>query len=290
VAEARRPDFVIIGAMKSATTSLFRWLDEQPETVMAHPKETRFFSDLWANGLGWYVDKFAGARPDQVLGEASVSYTSPTYADRAAERMAEVVPQARLIYVIRHPIERLRSHYRWEMQRAREPRPLLEAIREPGNPYVGQSCYHRCLRPYIDRFPREQILVVRFEDLVRPPAPAWSEILRYLSLADRPLPDEAHNVTADKAEWTRTMAWAKHRGLMPSRRVARLPSPIRRIGKRVLTRGGEAYEAKLEASRAPIPDEVLAPIWDDLARLEAWLGTQLWRPDEQAATAKAAGA
>jgi hypothetical protein len=290
MAEAlRRPDVVIIGAMKSATTSLFRWLDEQPETFMAHPKETRFFSDLWSNGLDWYLAKFAGARPDQVLGEASQSYTSPEFAADAARRMAEIVPEARLIYVIRQPIDRLRSHYRWEAQRARESRPLREAIREPGNPYVGHSCYYQCLSPYIERFPRERILVVRFEDLVRPPAPAWSEVLRSLSLPDRPLPEEAHNVSADQGEWTRAMAWAKGRGLMPSRRVARLPGPIRRIGKHVLTRKGAAYVAKVEASRAPIPDDLLAPIWEDVARLEAWLGAPLWRPEEPAARAKAAG-
>lgn len=287
--DRRRPDFVIIGAMKSATTSLFRWLDEQPETFMAHPKETRFFSDLWPNGLEWYLDKFAGARPDQLLGEATQNYTSPAFVPRAAERMAEIVPQAHLIYVIRHPVERLRSHYRWEVQHVREPRPFLEALRAPDNPYVPQSCYHRCLTPYIDRFPRERILTVRFEDLVRPPATAWSAVLRFLALGDRPLPEGAHNVTVEKAQWTRTMAWAKGRGLMPSRRVARVPSPIRRIGKRILTRRSDADGARIETSVAPIPDEILAPMWDDVARLEEWLGEPLWRPGEPAARAKAVG-
>jgi hypothetical protein len=289
MADGRRPDFVIIGAMKSATTSLFRWLDEQPETVMAHPKETRYFSDLWSNGLEWYVAKFAGARPDQLLGEASQNYTSPAFAEQAAERMADLIPEARLIYLIRQPVARLRSHYRWEVQRARESRPLLEAVREPGNPYLGQSSYYGCLLPYIERFPREQLLVARFEDLVGSPAPAWSEVLRFLSLDERPRPNEAHNVTAEKAQWTRAMAWAKRRGLLHSRRVARMPRSVRRLGKRMLTRDGESAAQTIEASRAPIPDEVLAPVWEDVARLEEWLGTTLWRPGEPAARAKAAG-
>jgi hypothetical protein len=203
--------------------------------------------------------------------------------------MARIVPDARLIYVIRHPVERLRSHYRWEIQRARESRPLDDAVREPGNEYVGLSCYHHCVLPYIDRFPREQILVVRFEDLVRPPAPAWSEVLRFLSLADRPLPAGAHNVSAEKAQWTRAMAWAKRRGLIRSRRIARFPKSVRRLGKRVLMREGEASARVLEASRAPIPDGVLDPVWEDVARLESWLGTPLWRPGETVASAKAAG-
>jgi hypothetical protein len=256
---------------------------------MAHPKETRFFSDLWPNGLDWYRAKFADARPGQLLGEASQNYTNPVYAPEAAERMAELIPEARLIYVIRHPVERLRSHYRWEVQRARESRPLAEAIRQPGNLYVGQSSYHRCLLPYLERFPRERLLVVRFEDLVRPPSPAWAQILRFLSLGIRPLPDGAHNVTAEKGQWTRAMAWAKRRGVLRSRRIARVPRPIRRIGKRVLMRGGEASARTIEGSRAPIPDELLDPVWEDVARLESWLGVELWRRDEPAARERAAG-
>jgi hypothetical protein len=279
---------VIIGAMKSATTSLYRWLDEQPETFMAHPKETRYFSDLWSNGLDWYLAKFAGARPDQVLGEATQNYTSPTYASVAAERMADMVPDARLIYVVRHPVERLRSHYRWEVQRVRESRPLLEAVRASGNPYLGQSSYYHCLLPYIERFPRDRILVARFEDLVSPPFPAWFDVLRLLTLVERPRPEEAHNVTAEKAQWTRALAWAKRRGLLHSRQVARLPKPVRRLGKQVVMKTGDRASG-LEASRAPIPDEVLAPVWEDVARLEAWLGATLWRPGEPAARAKAAG-
>lgn len=270
----RLPDFVIIGAMKSATTSLFRYLDEQPETHMAHPKETRFFSDLWPRGLDWYLGKFEGAGPDQILGEASTTYTNPLYP--AAERMAEIIPRARLIYIIRHPVDRLRSHYRWEVQRTRESRPLVDAIREPDNEYLTLSCYHRCLLPYIDRFPREQLLVVRFEDLVRPPAPAWSEVLRFLSLADRPLPGGAHNVSNENGQWTRAMAWAKKRGLLRSSRVARVPVPIRRVGKRVLVRRGEPAVRGVAGSRAAIPDELLEPVWEDLSRLERWLGRSLW--------------
>jgi hypothetical protein len=121
------------------------------------------------------------------------------------------------------------------------------------------------------------------------PAPAWDEVLRFLSLDDRPRPDEAHNVTADKAQWTPAMAWAKRRGLLRSTRVARMPRSVRRLGKRILMRDGESAARAIEASRAPIPDELLAPVWEDVARLEAWLGTTLWRPGEPAVGARAAG-
>jgi hypothetical protein len=64
---------------------------------------------------------------------------------------------------------------------------------------------------------------------------------------------------------------------------------VRRLGKKILMRDGETAAQAIEASRAPIPDELLAPVWEDVSRLEAWLGTTLWRPGEPAARAKAAG-
>ena len=281
----RMPDFVIIGALKSATTSLYRWLDEQDEIFVPHSKESRFFADLWSRGPDWYRGLFADAADHQLLGEASVSYTNPMFAARAAERMANMIPNAQLIYVVRHPVERIRSQYRHEVQRRREPRSLLEALQEPGNPYIGHSLYHACLRPYADRFPRDQILVVRFEDLVRPPALGWSAVLRSLSLTERPLPGTSFNVSDEKAQWSRVMSWAKRNGFISLRTISKLPQPIRRVG-RTFAHGSQSYETRLEASRVPIPGEVLTPVWDDVARLEGWLGASLW-PREGAAQAKA---
>ncbi len=63
--------------MKSATTSLYRWLDEQPEVFMAHPKETRLLLGRLGPGPDWYSNLFADAVPGQMLGEASVNYSNP---------------------------------------------------------------------------------------------------------------------------------------------------------------------------------------------------------------------
>jgi hypothetical protein len=273
---------VIIGVMKSATTSLFRWLDEQPETCMAHPKETRFFSDLWSRGPEWYVERFGVVEPGTLLGEASQNYTSPAYARIAAERMATLIPKARLICVIRHPVDRIRSQYRHEVQRRRESRSLVEALSQPDNAYIGHSRYAECLQPYVDRFSREQLLVVRFEDLVRPPSPAWSTVLEFLSLEDRPLPEGAYNVSTDKAQWTSAMVWAKERRVINSGRISRVPKPVRRVARRVFARKGGSFAKQVEASKEPIPAPLLEPVWQDVARLEAWLGRPLWDPDVQA--------
>lgn len=274
----RLPDFVVIGAMKSATTSLYRWLDEQPEVFMAHPKDSGALAGEWSVALRWYAERFADAGPDQLLGEASVSYTDPRHSPIVADRMARSMKDVRLVYVLRQPVDRIRSHYRHEVQRRREHRPLLEAIAEPGNPYVAQSCYFACLEPYIERFPREQILVVRFEDLVRPDGSAWSQALAFLSLSDRPVPEGAHNVSSEKARWTRAMAWAHRNHVITLKQVSRLPKPVRRLGRAVFAREQDGRDGGPDASRAEIPFERTRPVWEDMARLESWLGLSLWSP------------
>jgi hypothetical protein len=278
--ELRSPDFIIIGAMKSATSSLYSWLGSLPGCFLAQPKEVNFFSfdATWSNGPTWYSDRFSGAARDALLGEASVSYTYPAHSEAASQRMAELVPDVRLIYIVRDPIERLRSHYRHEVQRNRERRPLLEAISSPGNPYIETSRYYACLRPYIDRFPNEQICVIRFEDLVDGDHPAWYDVLRFLDLPEAPAPGTAYNVTADNSQWSPLLLWLKEKGMWSFRRVARLPRPIRKIGHRLLMKDGAGYQAKLERSREPIPADLTAPIWDDVSELERWMGmsTSLW--------------
>lgn len=285
MSDGRLPDFVIIGAMKSATSTLYQWLRARPEVHMAWPKETNYFAvpKWWEQGIDWYTGRFAEATEDQLAGEASVIYTSPQYADVAAERMAEAVPQARLIYIVREPIERLRSHYRHEAQRHRETRSLLQCLAEPANTYVGHSMYFARLEPYLRLFPREQILVLRFDDFVEPPHPAWIEAQRFLGLSAGPAPGTAHNVTADKTQWTKTLLWMREHGVFTFARAAKLPTPIRKAGKRIFTRGGDTFRGVLDESDSAIPSELVRPIWDDVARMEAWLEVDrpLWpRPAE----------
>jgi Sulfotransferase domain len=278
---SRFPDFIIIGAAKSGTTSLFKWLSEQPEIWVPGLKEPDFFSHdrIWSRGPEWYGTVFAGAGRSLLCGEASTSYTEIKYAARTAPRMAETIPDVKLIYVLRHPLERLRSHYRHETQRGRERRPLADAVAEVENEYVGSSLYFTCLEPYVSSFSRDQICVVRFEDLVTPPPIGWSAILDHLGLPQRPLPGGVYNRTADKPGYGRTLMRLSELGVL--RGTRHLPGPVRRLGKTVFTRRRSDYALQLEQSRMPLPDAVERRIWTDVLRLEAWLGAEspLWQRD-----------
>src|SRR5262245_41553279 len=119
------PDFIIIGAMKSATTSLHAQLALQKDIFVHGPGELEFFSDdaRYARGLDWYASLFEAAPPTALCGERSTEYTKlPTYPETVS-RMRRHLPETRFIYVMRHPMDRLLSHYMhdWVLRRVSEP-------------------------------------------------------------------------------------------------------------------------------------------------------------------------
>ena len=156
------PDFVIIGAMKAGTTTLFRWLGSHPRVVLPRAKEPGFFAEdtVWANGIDWYTGLFPHRPPGFITGEASTNYLTPPYTKIAAQRMRDHRPDVRLICMVRDPEERLRSHYRHQVQRNREQRPIADAAAEPDSPYVAVSRYSVLLQPWMRLFPADQLLIV----------------------------------------------------------------------------------------------------------------------------------
>ncbi|MEY2423208.1 MAG: hypothetical protein QOI95_3275 [Acidimicrobiaceae bacterium] len=275
----RLPDFVLVGAMKSGTTSMFRWFAAQPDFVMPRVKEPRFFSDddVWERGLDWYGSLFAAAGRDVLTGEASVAYTSPEGARRAAPRIAETLPDARLIYLVRDPVARLRSHYRHQLQRGRERRSLSDAIADPSSPYITYSLYWQRLAPYLEVIDAERICVVRFEDVVDPGRGGWNRVLAHLGASPRPAPTTPYNLSAAKASYTRPLLWlTEHWGVKWTRRG---PRSLRRAGKQLLTRHDAALTGQLESSEStPVPPDVLERLAEDEVHLERWLGADqpLW--------------
>lgn len=122
----RLPDFIIIGAAKSGTTSLYEYLVRHPRVFMTTPKEPEFFGreERYAQGLKWYASLFADAANEQICGEASTVYTRLPHAGDVPARMHAVVPNVKLIYIVRNPVDRAFSDY---MQRVKTARHLEES-------------------------------------------------------------------------------------------------------------------------------------------------------------------
>jgi hypothetical protein len=258
--------------MKSGTTTLCRWLAAHPHIGLPSLKEPNFFSydHVWRRGIGWYRGVFAEISPQLRTGEASVTYTDPRLAGKAAERLHETAPEIRLICVLRHPIGRLRSHYRHEVQRGRERRSFVEAIQVGQFGYIDRSRYAECLSPWIDRFARGQLCVVRFEDLMNDDGSTWQRLLEHIGVPPAGRPEGAFNVTASKEQFTGPMRVLWESGLLPLAKA--IPAPIRRLARRALMRRGGRYAEQLADSDQRPPDALLERVWEDVSRLPQLIG------------------
>lgn len=175
------PNLVVIGAMKCATTAVHRYLDDHPDVAMSRPKELNFFfcaadgnarqqatadaewrTGLWHRGIDWYAEQFPDEAP--VRGEASPGYTSPAHPEVPA-RMAAVIPDARLVYLVRDPVRRAVSQYHHHRADGTETRPLAQALLDPASQYIARGRYFERLEPFLCHFPADRILVVTQEDL-----------------------------------------------------------------------------------------------------------------------------
>ena len=137
-AAAVLPNFVVIGAMRSGSTSLYKYLQAHPDVYMPR-KEIHFFDRKWDRGLSWYLTRFEGHSGQTAVGEATPTYLAEP---EALDRMASTIPDARLLAVLRDPVDRAYSHYWMEHARARDPRTFEEAIvdelaRCPGTSSIG---------------------------------------------------------------------------------------------------------------------------------------------------------
>jgi hypothetical protein len=178
-----KPNFLIIGAMKSATTSLFDLLSQHPQVFSCSPKEPEFFYDekTYARGWSWYESLFADARAEVAVGEASTSYTKYVLNPRCAERIARHLPEARLIYIVRHPLKRLESHWFHKLIEDRDTLPLPQAVRKVPH-LIDTSLYWRQISVYRRFYSDDRILVLFFEDFSRDPQSVLARCHRFLGL------------------------------------------------------------------------------------------------------------
>jgi Sulfotransferase family len=176
-----RPDFIVLGAMKSATTTLHEQLARQPGLFMSRPKEPNYFSDddIHARGWDWYSSLFRAAKPGDLRGESSTHYTKlPSY-PRTVDRMVRDLPRLKLIYLMRHPIDRLISQYLHEITCGRIRVALSEAIyRHPE--LIDYSRYTMQLRPFLEAYGSRSVLPVFFPRLVHQSQDELKRIGRFL--------------------------------------------------------------------------------------------------------------
>lgn len=209
------PDFIIIGAQKAGTTTVYDNLLKHPQVMPADIKEVHFFDTHWQAGVNWYRAHFA-RRGEMRAGQGAVTGEgSPYYLFHplVAERVKQVVPQAKLIVVLRNPVDRAYSHYQHEVRRGREPLSFEQAIEaEPQRlagelkkvlgdasynsfalqhfSYVERGKYAEQLERWFAVFPREQFLVISSDELNKSFEATMQQVFGFLGLSgqqiDRP--------------------------------------------------------------------------------------------------------
>jgi Sulfotransferase domain len=159
------PNLVVIGAQKCGTSGLHYHLGLHPEIQMSRPKELNYFvkEGTWRHGIDWYAQHFDPEVP--VRGEASPNYTAYPYRRGVARRMHGSIPEAKLIYLVRDPLERIAAHWVHNYAKHREKGDLRTTVNNPRASYVARSRYAMQLRRYLRRYPLDQIMVIEQEEL-----------------------------------------------------------------------------------------------------------------------------
>ena len=177
------PNLAIIGAMKCGTTSLHDYLSLHPQISMSKFKELDFFTeDLnGKRGLDWYRSNFR--QPTEIRGESSPNYTKCHLFPGVPERMHRIIPDAKLIYVVRDPIQRIISHYVHRVARGLEKRSIDEVLADSGSGnYIKTSLYFMQLERYLEYYSASNILIVLQEDLYHDRIQTLQNIFKFLNV------------------------------------------------------------------------------------------------------------
>jgi hypothetical protein len=267
----RLPNLVVVGAMKAGTTSMHNYLGLHPEITVSVDKEARFFQDPdMLDWVGIYQRNFApGTR---LRAESTPFYSKSPVFPGVVDRMADLVPDARIIYMVRDPIDRIVAEYVEQMQWGAASRPLDVELSEPEDPtnwLVASSRYATQLALYQERFGKEGVLVVDLTDLGADTAGVMGDVFGFLGLDRLDLGADdfrIFNARDDKGtfpEWVHRLrrgpvarglnklpAGLRQRVSSTAWRVLKKPVEVPEITPDTLARLRHALEPEMDALRA----------------------------------------
>jgi hypothetical protein len=264
------PNLVVIGAQKCGTSGLHYQLGLHPEVWMSRPKELNFFIEErnWPRGADWYRACFdARAR---VRGESSPNYTAYPQHLGVPERMHSLIPDAKLVYVVRDPLERIAAHWVHNYAKRREKGDLSATLTHANTSYVIRSQYHMQLQRFLAHYPLDRILVLEQEDLRTQPAETLRRVFEFAGVD----PDFTHPQIGKERHQT-------SRKMRASRLAVRLERISRSRPGRVMPKNlWLAIDEKLPMRRpierpdvrAALGPEVLEVLREDAERLRELTG------------------
>ena len=254
------PNLVIIGAMKGGTSSLHHYLSLHPQIWMSGVKELDFFIEEknWNQGCDWYQSHFSST---EIRGESSPNYSKAHVFKGVPQRMAGIIPDAKLIYILRDPIKRILSHYLHQYISRHEFGDLATALSAADNHYIQCSRYAMQLEQFLPYYSLSQILVLSLEELAGNHLATLHRVFEFLGVNacfTHPGFDQVAHLSSDKRRLNDFGA-----------QLVKLP-----VGRRIQRRFLKWTEAAVEP---PLLDEamrqsLLESLQPDVQRLRALTG------------------
>ena len=244
-------DFLIVGAMKAGTTTLYRDLDLHPDVAMPEQKEPETLV-RWTDREDIerdYRELFAKAQPGSIRGEASTAYTKRPHHEGVAARAREINPDLRVVYLRRDPFERIVSHYRHERQHRRIEAPLAEALRTHRE-LIDFSHYDWQIAPWKQAFGAAAVLEIELEEYAADRAGVLARVLGHIGADPGRMPPPDPSLVANSSREQKHMESpllnaAIRSGLYQRRIKPLLPRKWREFGRRTILPEPEAIEATL---------------------------------------------
>lgn len=222
------PDFIIVGAQKSGTSSLYHYLGQHPSLFSSYGKEVHFFDgglrariDNYRKGPSWYRAHFPTRKQLPPGGKTFEATPLYLFNPLVPERMSRLVPDAKLIILMRNPVERAISHFFHEKRKGREPLRILEALQseeerlapamarrdfmDPSfirHSYKLRGVYHEQIARYLEWYPRENMLFLCSEEFFADPQRVLRRVFRFLDVDEefRITDLEPRNAAANRVE------------------------------------------------------------------------------------------
>ena len=290
------PNFFIVGAPKAGTTSLYHYLDQHPEVFMSPIKETNYFSEeirlgnIDKNWQGWaqredkslqqylrgpmqekrfggiissrsnYLKLFQNVNGEKAIGEASVCYL---WSKTAAQNIASTVPHAKIIMILRDPVERAFSQYKQAVASGLEGRSFRNLVDTNLNfksdkfdllhPFLEFGLYHEQVKRYMELFPAENLRIYLYEDFRQASAETLSDIFRFLEVDPQFVPDTSERHLRSQAARHIWLIYKlkKYRIWSPVKNA--VPRPLRPAIRRWMSSSGQSVELD-PADRAYLRD------------------------------------
>ena len=253
----RLPDFVCIGSMRAGTTTLYDYCAQHPEIGVSRIKETDYFikSKNLHKGLNWYKELFP--KRAKVSGEFSPNYSKASVFPDVPERMHAVIPNAKIIYIVRHPVDRAISQYNHAYFSGQNPPDVAHLLgTHEWAHLIDTSSYMRQMKLYLKYYHASQLLILNFDDLIKNPCGTLAKVSDFLGVSN---------------DWSLDAVNCKNASIS----LAALPKSVFRAAEFPMFSALKSYiphrfrqwvKLRLETKKLRIP-----PVFPDNVKLAMWM-------------------